>query len=222
MGQRPHTTALTSHNSALLAPGNPSVRAIVARTGWRTSTLVRRVSSALSSPTEQEIYLRVAESVRIFPETIAKMLRGLLGSRTLQPHDMISVPRGKNLSTNLFVETLDLLLETVTVTHVLREQYGSISAEDATTLVKAYGPDQVEIVADSIARHLEEYFEYPSEKRMALALIWFAKKGIAYCDEKGIALPHDVGEWIERNPEIGRQLYRHIGFPDAHWRRGQR
>ncbi len=195
-----------------LSPFNPSVRAIALRARWRPETLVRDVRKHLPATVEQQMYLRVAESVRIRPETLAKILRVLLGPRQLRPHDMIDVPVGKNLSVNLFVQTLDLALETLAVTHVLAEEYRPLSAVHAARLVKAYGPENVQDIVDSLICYVANVMDL-GEKKRAMAILWFAREGLTFCENGGYAYPNDVGPWLEQCPEAKRSLHRYIGWP---------
>ncbi len=196
-----------------LETANVVVQAIATNKGWLPETLIRRVKNALPARVEQILYLRLAESTGYHPESVAKMLRGILGSHELQARDMLDVALGENLSINRFAETLDLLVEIVAMTRSLREMYGSLSIDDATSLAKAYGPDHVEVIADSVSRYLSSNFDVESEQRLSMALHWLVFEGFVYCESRGVPYPQDFGEWLSDYPEAARKLGRYIGFP---------
>lgn len=206
------TSRLARKDETALTPAHPAVVSIAARAHWKPDTLVRKIKDALPAPVEQQLYLRIAESVRVQPSSLGKILRVFLGNKTLQPRDMIDRSVGKNLSVNLFVKTLDLALETLAVTHVMAEEYGPVTIELGARLVKAYGPDNVQDVIDSLLCYLTARMDVGDRIR-AMAIAWFAREGLSYCEDRGTPYPSDVEEWLAVDFAARRALHNYVGWP---------
>lgn len=201
-------TALAHIDSGALTPSNPSFARIVARFGWRPDTLTRRIEAALPAVVEQRLYLRIAETVRIRPESFATILRTLLApGETLQDRDMLDVSVGPNLKVNKFERIAELLVETLNVSHVMAAYYG-LSIGNAARLCRALGPDHVEPVAESLLCHcnLEA-----GTRRAAIALGWLATIGLDLCEAIGAPYPNDCGDWLRSIPGAEYSLARRIG-----------
>jgi len=80
-----------------LVPSNPNVIAVAEKLHWRPITTVRRIQKALPAVFEQQLYLVLGASFGILPETMAKLLRIFLESRSMVRSDMNYKVVGKNL-----------------------------------------------------------------------------------------------------------------------------
>jgi len=180
------------------------------RRGWKTETMIRRVEAALPSQVERQLYLKIARTISANPETVAKILRVLVGDQQLSESDMHDVTVGPNLKINRFVATAELVLETLTVTHVLAEHYGSVSATHAALLVRAYGPQFVEDVVDSLFQYLDRECGEAGERMRGIAVRWFCREGLAWCDANGCPYPNDVEDWLDLHGEPRISLHRYV------------
>ena len=204
---------LERRDVSAVSPTDTKVVALAPRLGWRPETLARRINAALPAPMEQMLYFRLSEGGAFRPESVAKILRGIVGPRPLDVTDMVDVVVGDNLHVNRFAETLDLTAEVIAITRSLRDQYGNLSIETATSLAVAYGPDHVEDAADSLLQHILGSFDIESDRRLAMGLHWLAHEGLERCHETGCPYPLDVGDWLASDSEAFRRLHRYIGFP---------
>ena len=176
--------ALVSTATTALVPSNPRVQLAAKRLNWKPETLVRRIQEALPAVVEQQVYLRVAPSFGIQPESIAKLLRYHLGSQELQPHDLNDRPAGNNLVNNKFTVAMEFLRETLNlVSHRSIYSQIGISMETAAQLVTAYGEDApfiVESVVDSIGLIRERLgIRRLSDSRLISLVITFIAKRAA-------------------------------------------
>ena len=96
------------------------------------------------------------------------------------------------------------------VTHVLAEHYGSVSATHAALLVRAYGPHFVEDVVDSLFQYLDRECGEAGERLRGIAIRWFCREGLAWCDEHGCPYPNDVEDWLDTHSEPRVSLHRYV------------
>lgn len=151
---------------------NPRVQAIALRMRWRSETLITRVKEALPSPVEQHIYLRIARSIRLLPESMRKILRYHLGATELQPSDLIDRQIGPGVVSNKFTDTMDFL-ETVLLLlkKVTTDLNHTLSITDAAKLTALYG-EYAEALLDSIASSINKIREHLKLSRVPNQIIF--------------------------------------------------
>jgi hypothetical protein len=190
----PHVNALVVRMGREISRHNPAVQAISARMGWKTETLITRIQTSLPSVIEQHLYLRLARSMPLQPESLQKILRHYLGPNGLQASDLLSRPQGANLSTNRFDETAEYLEN---VLHLLRKANidlaYSLSIFQAADLSLLYG-DHAEGILDSIDSNLEDIRAKFHFRRFQRAVVFMiaVKVVINYARERGGVCLADV------------------------------
>jgi hypothetical protein len=141
--------AAVGKDKTALVPSNPRVANIAFRLRWNAETVIRRVENTLTSPIEQQLYLRVAGGYRIHPESLLKLLEIFRGARELQACDLEQVSLGKNLATSRF----DDILEKVEHALVILDKTSDnaeyhVSMRTAALLVEAYGEHSMEVFGE--------------------------------------------------------------------------
>jgi hypothetical protein len=161
-GQKPGSVlipAAVGTDKTALVPSNPRVANIAFRLRWNAETVIKRVEATLTSPVEQQLYLRVAGGYRIHPESLLKLLEVFRGARELQNADLTQVSIGKNLVTSRF----DEILEKVEQALILLDKTDDgaeymMSMTNAARLVEAYGDHSLEVfgeLVENVARVAE-------------------------------------------------------------------
>jgi hypothetical protein len=216
------TVAIVTTSKTDLVVTNPRVIAIARHMYWRPDTLVRRVERALPAKMEQRLYLALAASVRIYPESLAKILREIMGIRELTVHDLVPVRVGKNLTADGFTPVVELLQETLWLVGRIGLDYQGVSVGmvNAARIVRVYGQGGVESVIDSIAQKLEAMegmlglrnrsWEYA----MTIAIHFFASAVLPWCEERCIPYPLDFGEFLDTYGDMLGRLQRRVGKGD--------
>lgn len=143
--------ALTSQDKTALVPSNPRVKSIAFRFRWGVDTVIKRVSNALPSPIEQQIYLRVAAGYRIHPESLRKMLNVFRGTDELKSTDLREVSVGQNMVVSRFdeiVEKVEQALALVDKTSDCADYM--MSMDSAAKLVEVYGDHAEEMFGEIV------------------------------------------------------------------------
>lgn len=189
-----------------LTKHNPRVQHIALRMGWKSETLVDRVKSDLPSIVEQNVYLRIAKSVILRPDSMKKILRRYLGQYELRAQDLIDRPIGNNLVTNKFSETIEYIETVLALLSKTGHNLGyPMSIADACDMVALYG-DHSESVLDSIASQIELVRTKLRLGRLPERIVFFiaVKLVIKHALERGmVAVPNviDLFDEIEYSSE---------------------
>jgi hypothetical protein len=147
--------------SASLVPTNPRVLSLAKRFRWKPETVISRIKRALPAPLEQEIYLGIGPDFRMFPESLAKLLRFFLGQERLEIEDLESVTVGNNLVYSRFKNFADFLQECLNLLKIVSKEYSdfSLTIEQAAVIVSTYGNDHPERLIEMVDTNLDELCE---------------------------------------------------------------
>ncbi len=145
-----------------LTPANPIIVGLSRAFHWTPATAITRIEQALPDKFEQQVYLGVAESFRIHPESLAKLLRLYRGSKPLSVHDLERRPMGQNVVSNSFGDFSDFFEACMNLVKVVAKEFEafSINMEFAARIVLAYGPNNPEQVIEMIDANLDECCDF--------------------------------------------------------------
>ncbi len=155
---------------------NPKILTLATRWGWKPQTLLAHIKRDLPSVVEREIYLEIGLENRLRPSTLGKLLRGYLGERELQVHDLID-------NNGLIEQVQAFLMQTIVFLEKTSVEYGDINFSTNTVIefVNAYGQDAETIMA-SVMSNLSELAEHfnianrSTSQQVSILLHIFAKE----------------------------------------------
>jgi len=208
-----------------LSVTNHSLRAVAKKLHWLPETAVRRIQAALPAILEQQIYLAVAPSFGILPESLDKLLRMYLGHEQLELDDLEPHPIGKNLIYSRFNGFAAFLRESLNLLRVIAAEYPdfSLTIEHAGNIVLNYGTDAPELLIEMVDSNLEPLCEVLglSNKRSYAwrmrTCVWvMAEKIIPRNQKNGIPDILDVSDFMAMASEKRNQLRAVLGaeLPD--------
>src|SRR6266481_2244098 len=145
-----------------LTTTNPMVVALSKAFRWKPETVIARIERALPNKFEQQVYLGVAESFRIRPESLAKLLELYRGGKPLSPSDLERRPMGKNVVSNSFGDFSDFFEACMNLVKIVSKEFEAfgIGMEFAARIVLAYGPNNPEQVIEMVDANLDECCEF--------------------------------------------------------------
>lgn len=167
-------SALARNTQQALIFATPRILTIGLGLNWKPSTLIRRVKEALSSPVEQQLYLHVAGSCHIHPESMAKLLGIFRGSDELCESDLEQRQVGENLFTSRFDEIIDKVEAALSLVNKATDNADyPMSMEQAASLVEIYGEDAeyaFGIIVDNVGEVGERLGMYTTSERMIVGV----------------------------------------------------
>jgi hypothetical protein len=184
---------------------NPIVAALSKAFHWKPSTAVARIERALPDKFEQQVYLGVAESFRIHPESLAKLLSLYRGAKPLSVNDLDRRSVGKNVVANSFGDFSDFFEACMALIKVVSKEFAAfnLSMELAARIVLAYGPNNPEQVIEMIDTNLDECSEFfeistsrPYGERMRMCTWFFITDILPELQRRGVPNPLDTSEFI--------------------------
>lgn len=144
-----------------LSPLNPAVLSLAKGFGWKSETVVRRVSTALPEKFEQQIYLTIGKQFSIHPESLAILLKTYRGSNPITASILERKKLGENLVSNSFGELVEYLEECMNLIRIVssQNQAFSMSMELASIVVSTYGKESEHFI-DMIDSKLEDCCDF--------------------------------------------------------------
>ena len=141
---------------------NPTVVALSKAFHWKPETTIARIERALPAKFEQQVYLAVAESFRIQPESLAKILAIYRGPKPLSVTDLERRTLGKNVVTNSFGDFADFFEACMNLVKIIVKEYEAFvpSMELAAFIVQAFGNNHPEALIEMIDTNLDEFCEF--------------------------------------------------------------
>ena len=158
----PSSQALAPLERFALAVTNPTVISLSKAFNWKPETVIARVERALPEKFEQQVYLAVAESFRIRPESLALLLDIWRGGKPLTIHDLERRQIGQNVVANSFGNFSDFFEACMSLIKIVCKEYQAfgISMELAAHIVLAFGVNQPEALIEMIDTNLDECCEF--------------------------------------------------------------
>jgi hypothetical protein len=201
-----------------LVPTNPTVVSLSRAFKWNPETVIARVQRALPVQFEQQIYLAVAESFRIHPESLAKLLLIYRGSKPLSITDLERRELGKNVVSNSFGDFSDFFEACMHLVKIVSKEYEAfgLSMDLAAHIVLTFGVNHPEALIEMIDTNLEECCDFfgisrhqPYSLQMRLCVWCYITKLLPLLREAGIPDVLDPTEFM------GHERFRQKCFNQA-------
>lgn len=155
---RPSWEALMAESgfgNRTLTPTNLRVKGVARKMNWNAETVIRRVQNALPAPVEQQIYLEVALSYRIYPESLKKMLDVFRESDALRDIDRDWFSVGPNLVKSRFDDVINKVEQALKLVDKDSDEADfMMSMKSAAQLVESYGEhaeDVLGVIIENVA-----------------------------------------------------------------------
>lgn len=216
---KPKSLALVERYA--LVPTNPNVQKLASRLHWKPQTAIDRIQRALPAPMEQQIYLALAGSFAILPESMAKLLRMFLGHEELELGDIAPRPVGRNLVSSKFSSFAEFLRECLNLLKIITNEYSAfhLSIEQAGFIVLHYGTDNPELLIEMVDNNLEEMCEVLNisnkqaySVRMRLCIWLVVSKIIPDNRRRGQMDALDIADFLEMSSARRHQLRRALSL----------
>jgi hypothetical protein len=196
---------IVTRDQTQLVLNNPKVVAIAEKFHWRPKTAIARIQRVLPTVFEQQLYLVLGASFGIFPETMAKLLRIFMSSRTMDKGDLNFKEFSRNEVSSLFSEFSEFVRECL---NLIKRVGSSLSVENAAWLVLNCGTNDPEAIVEMVASQLDEFCEFLEisnkrsyEERFRICMWVMVTKIIPFNQELGVPDLLSLSDFVELDRE---------------------